>query len=219
MAIVQSKTVEKRNFLFDIRASEPKEGKAIIEGEPIVFEQKTDICGLFSEIIKTGALEGSDLRDVPLLVNHDFNSIPVARSRRNNGKSTMTLTNEKNRFTFSAELDIENNARAKELYSAIKRGDIAGMSFCFDIESETWKDEKSDYPQREINKIGKVYEISAVTFPAYSGTSINARAMDIAQAKDILEKMRRSGENGNKEEAEKTERERLKLLIDIESEK
>lgn len=210
-----NKLGEKRNFTFEIRAEENDNGKAIITGEPIVFEQKTDICGCFSESIRSGALLETDLTDVPLLANHNFDMIPVARSRRNNGNSTMTLTSEKNRFTFKAELDIENNLTARELYSAIKRGDISGMSFCFDIEEEKWSEENSDYPHRDILKIGKVYEISAVTFPAYEGTSISARAMDIDQAKNILEKMRkRSGDFATECE----ELNKLKLQIAIQSE-
>lgn len=210
-----NKLGEKRFFTFEIRAEETDNGKVIITGEPIVFEQKTDICGCFSETIRSGALLETDLTDVPLLVNHNFNMIPVARSRRNNGNSTMTLTSEKNRFTFKAEIDIENNLTARELRSAINRGDISGMSFCFDIEEEKWSDENSDYPHRDILKIGKVYEISAVTFPAYEGTSISARNMDIDQAKDILEKMRkRSGDFATECE----ELNKLKTLIAIECE-
>lgn len=212
---MKNKEVEKRNFTFEIRAEETDDGKATIYGEPIVFEQKTDVGGYFSETIRKGALKETDLRDVPLLVNHNFDLIPVARSRRNNGNSTMLLTSKDDSFTFKAELDIENNTTARELYSAIKRGDITGMSFCFDIVEEKWTDEDTDYPHRDILKIGRVYEISAVTFPCYEGTSINARAMEIDHAKSILEKMKKR-HNGICEDVNK-ERERLQLLIEIES--
>lgn len=212
---MKNKEIEKRNFTFEIRAEENDNGTATIYGEPIVFEQKTDVSGLFSETIKKGALKETDLRDVPLLVNHNFDLIPVARSRRNNGNSTMLLTSKDDSFTFKADLDIKNNTTSRELVSAIKRGDITGMSFCFDIIEETWIDEDTDYPHRDILKIGKVYEISAVTFPCYEGTSINARAMEIDHAKSILEKMKKR-HNGNCEDVNK-EREKLKLQIEIES--
>lgn len=208
-------SAEKRAFFgLEFRADETQETeeKGIVDGYAIIFEKKTDICGMFSEIIKRGALEKTDLKDVPLLVNHDLNCIPVARSRRNNGNSTMTLTTDEKGLKIHAELDRKNNPKASELYSAIKRGDIDGMSFMFTVNSEEWEDESSDYPTRIITGIEKVYEVSAVTFPAYKDTSIDARAMDIEQAEKILEKIKR---NGNCEEVNNDERERLKTLIEI----
>ena len=58
------------------------------------------------------------------------------------------------------------------------------MSFQFSIEKETWEDLESDMPLRRINKIGTVVEVSAVTFPAYPDTEIEARnklALDSAR--------------------------------------
>lgn len=74
-----------------------------------------------------------------------------------------------------ANLDVENNNEARSLYSAIKRGDIDGMSFIFYVDEEKWEDIESDMPTRRIQKIKKVIEVSAVNFPAYTGTDINAR--------------------------------------------
>ena len=210
----QTKTLEIENrFLsFEVRADEKQESeeKGIVEGYAVVYDKKTDICGYFEETIKRGALDNADLKDVPLLVNHDTDTIPVARSRRNNGSSSMTLTVDEKGLKIRAELDLKNNARASELYSAIKRGDISGMSFMFTVKTDEWTDEDTEYPKRTIKEIAKVYEVSAVTFPAYSDTSIGARAVDTESAKKILEKIKR---NGHCED----ERERLKMLIEINS--
>lgn len=209
---VQTKTLEIENrFLsFDVRADEKQESeeKGIVEGYAVVYDKKTDICGYFEEVIKRGALDNADLKDVPLLVNHDTDTIPVARSRRNNGSSSMTLTVDEKGLKIRAELDLKNNARASELYSAIKRGDISGMSFMFTVKKDEWTDEDSDYPKRTITEIAKVYEVSAVTFPAYNDTSIGARAVDTESAKKILEKIKRNGHY----EDEKT---KLRMLIEI----
>ena len=75
-------------------------------------------------------------------------------------------------------LDTENNATARSLYSAIERGDLSGMSFMFSIDGERWENLESDHPTRYIEKIGSVYEVSAVTWPAYDSTEINARSKD-----------------------------------------
>lgn len=156
----------------DIKAS-GEEG--VIEGHAAVYGQRTNIGGWFDEIIEPGAFEGTDFDDVMFSTNHDLRKIPLARSRRNNGSSTMQLSVDDVGLYVKAELDIENNADAKSLYSSVKRGDIDGMSFIFFVEQERWEDLDKDMPTRRIEKIRKVKEVSAVNFPAYEGTDINAR--------------------------------------------
>jgi phage head maturation protease len=95
-----------------------------------------------------------------------------------------------------ADLDTDNNMRAKELDSAVSRGDISGMSFMFSVTKDSWENLDSDHPTRHILGIGKVYEVSAVTFPAYEQTSINARSLDndltsLDSAKATLESARK----------------------------
>jgi uncharacterized protein len=146
-----------------------------IEGHPAVYDQKTSIGDWFYEIVERGALDGCDFDDVLFSVNHDFMEIPLARSRRNNGSSTMQLNLDDRGLYVKANLDIENNSEARSLYSAVKREDIDGMSFIFYVEQERWDDLDTDMPTRHILKIAKVIEVSAVNFPAYTGTDINAR--------------------------------------------
>lgn len=175
------KNLEKRSYSFDIRAVE-NNGESIITGRPIVYESKTDL-GWFDEIIARGALDGADLKDVRFLVNHDTSKIPLARSRRNNGNSTMKLSVDYEGLNLDfVKLDTENNAEARSLYSAVKRGDITGMSFMFSIEDAEWQDLESEHPTRIIRKIGTVVEVSAVTFPAYEATEINARSLEALES-------------------------------------
>ena len=124
--------MEQRAYSFEIRATDTDNGAGIITGRPIVYESKTDL-GYFDEIIKRGALKNANLKDVRFLVNHDLSRIPLARSRNNNENSTMQLSVGENGMDIRVDLDIENNPRAKELYSAVKRGDISGMSFMFSV--------------------------------------------------------------------------------------
>ena len=77
-------------------------------------------------------------------------------------------------LSFRAKLDVENNAEAKALYSAIKRGDISGMSFSFVIKEEKWLNLDSNLPTREIIKFKKIYELSALWSPQYDETNIMA---------------------------------------------
>ena len=179
---------EYRSYDFEVRAKKDEKHGAYIEGHPIVYGDKYDCCGMFEETIDEGALDNTDLKDVRLLVNHNTDMIPLARSRNNNDNSSMQLKVEKDGMYIRANLDVEKNNDAKALYSAIERGDITGMSFMFKVDGEKWDDLDSDYPKRHITSISKVYEVSAVTFPAYENTSINARSksvLDNARAKSL----------------------------------
>lgn len=153
------------------------EGKGIrsITGHPAVFSSPADIGGWFEEIIEPGAFDDCDLTDVLLFTNHRDMKIPLARSRNNTGSSTMTLTVDDIGLRIDADLDVENNQESRALFSAIERGDMDGMSFCFRVREQTWDNLDTDYPTRHITKIAKVYEVSAVNEPAYEDTDISAR--------------------------------------------
>ena len=109
-----------------------------------------------------------------------------------------------------ANLDIENNADAKALYSATARGDLSGMSFMFVADKDRWDDMDTDHPTRTILSLKRVLEVSAVTFPAYSQTSLEARGLA-----DALDSAKASLESAK---AERREIERKKQLIRILSE-
>ena len=185
------KPLERRFNNCEVRAV-PTESGSLITGRPIVYGSRTDL-GWFDEIIEPGALDQSDLTDVRFLVNHNTDMIPLARSRRNNGNSTMTLIVVPEGLDMEAVIDTENNATARELKSAIERGDLSGMSFMFSIDDEEWEDLESDHPIRHIRKIGSVVEVSGVTFPAYDATTINARS------KEALESARKAVETAKAE--------------------
>jgi HK97 family phage prohead protease len=172
----KNKSLEQRSYSFEVRAEETEAGN-IITGRPIVYNSRTDL-GWFDEIIEPGALNNTDLTDVRFLVNHDTSKIPLARSRRNNGNSTMQLTTDNDGLGIRVTLDTENNSEARALYSAVQRGDISGMSFMFGIRDEEWENLNSDHPTRHIKDISTVVEVSAVTFPAYESTEINARSKE-----------------------------------------
>lgn len=183
------KPLEQRSYSFDVLSEDTENGNKI-SGRPIVYSSRTDL-GWFDEIIEPAALDEADLTDVRFLINHDTSKIPLARSRRNNGSSTMQLFPVNEGLDFEAVVDTENNANARELVSAIKRGDISGMSFMFSIDDEEWENLESDHPTRHIRKIGSVVEISAVTFPAYEATTINARSKEaLENARSAVETVR-----------------------------
>ena len=202
-----------RNYEFEIRAEKDEKRGNIIVGRPIVYDSKTDIAGMFAEVIEKGALKKTNLEDVRFLVNHDQSKVPLARSRRNSKNSTMQLSVDDEGMEIQVELDTENNTEARNLYSAIERGDITGMSFMFGIDDEEWENLDSDYPTRHIKSISTVVEVSAVTFPAYEDTSISARDKSAVETARIAVETARSGEvdtSSNKLELEKL---KIKYLL------
>lgn len=200
------KKLEQRAYTFNINAEETETGN-VITGRPIVYGSRTNI-GLFDEVIEVGALDKADLKDVRFLVNHDTSKIPLARSRRNNGNSTMQLIVDERGMSIRVSLDTENNAEARALYSAVQRGDISGMSFMFGVDDEEWENLNSDHPTRHVRSINSVVEVSAVTFPAYESTEINARSKGtLKEARAAINKAKRSQEN---EKIDELELEKLK---------
>lgn len=183
------RALEQRSYTFEVRAENDADRGHIITGRPVVYNSRTDI-GLFDEIIEAGALDRTDLTDVRFMVNHDTSKIPLARSRRNNGNSTMLLTVDSEGLAIRVDLDTENNLDARALYSAVERGDIDGMSFAMSVRGDKWDDLESEHPTRRITDIGSIVEVSAVNFPAYAATTIDARskeALESARSKFALE--------------------------------
>ena len=194
--------LEQRSYSFEIRAEQTEDEIGVITGRPIVYNSRTDL-GYFDEVIERGALNGADLRDVRFLVNHDISKIPLARSRNNNANSTMQLMPDDQGMEIRVNLDVKNNSDARNLYSAIERGDITGMSFMFSIDDEEWTELESDHPTRHIKKISNVVEVSAVTFPAYEDTEISVRNKEaLESAKLALENAKRSQEQSLDSERE-----------------
>jgi HK97 family phage prohead protease len=196
--MMEKQNKEVRMFTGALECREDTERqKNTIVGVPIVFEQKTDL-GMWEEVIEKGALDQTDLKDVRLLVNHDTNQLPLARSRNNNANSTMQLTVEDDGLHIRADLDVENNPRAAEVLSAVEREDVTGMSFMFTVDKDSWENLESEYPTRHILSIGKVFEASVVTFPAYEQTSVYARSLENVQSE--LESERKALESARKTE-------------------
>lgn len=196
-----AKNYERRSYAFEVRAEE-NEGAGLITGRPIVMGSRTDL-GPFDEVIEPGALDHTKLTDVRFLVNHDLSRIPLARSRGNSEDSTMHLAVDEKGMSIRVALDTEGNPEAQALYSAVKRGDISGMSFMFLIDGEEWEDLESSHPTRRITDIAEVLEVSAVTFPAYGATEIHARAQGAEKsAGEALERARQFHEAPDQRELE-----------------
>lgn len=172
----------------DAQQVQVKSLEGIIEGYPIVFNQRTNIGDFFFEEIDSHALDNADLSDIKFMVNHDDGMIPLARHRRGK-RSTMDINIDDAGLHIVTRLDIEKNETARALCSAVDRGDIEDMSFAFGVEvsGDEWFDLDKPMPIRRITKISRVFEVSAVNDGAYAQTSIYARSATLENDKKTLD--------------------------------
>lgn len=193
---MKPKTCEQRSYASNVTA----EGSEII-GNPVVCGIRTRMYD-YVEIIEPGALTEADISDVLLTVNHNLSDIPLARSKGGQPGETMQLSVDNYNCNITAQLDVENNPQARALHSAVSRGDITGMSFMFHVKEDSWERE-NDVLVRHIQKIDKIFDVSAVTIPAYPSTSISARSAGFSDNPEDVQEQRKK--------AEKLELEKLKL--------
>ena len=197
---------------YETRVSADPETHTVV-GMPVVFDSPTVIRDWWSgdeytEIIARDALANTDMSDVLLCVNHEYEKIPLARSK--NGKGTLSLEVTDTGLSMRASLDTERNPEAAALYSAIERGDITGMSFMFRVRGDSWQGLETDQPIRTITDISIIHEVSAVNDPAYPQTSISARSSEETE-KSVLEEARARLHAEQESEA--------KRLLELEKEK
>jgi HK97 family phage prohead protease len=158
-----------RTFKFNARADESGDDLSI-SGTAIVFGQETVIGGMFREKIAPGAVKKT-LResDQVMLWNHDTGK-PLGRKSR----GTLRLSETRDGLEVSA--DLPDNTFGRDAHEAIKRGDVEGMSFGFQIVKERKISGEPDdkLPLFEIQEL-RLHEVSPVTFPAYETTEVEAR--------------------------------------------
>ena len=145
----------------------------ILRGTPIVFDTPTVICeydGIeYKEIIARGALDDCDMSDFILNRNHGQNDSTVfARTRNNSLKYTISDRG----LDIEAALDGEDE-RHRNLHRDVQKKRVDKMSFSFVVREAKYDNVTHT---RTITKVKKLYDVSAVDFPAYNDTSISARS-------------------------------------------
>lgn len=179
-------TPDKREYRsfggFDTAQNE-QDDKLVLRGVPIVFNRPTvlwECDGIeYKEVIAPGALEGCDMSDFILNRNHGMNDGTVyARTRNGSLRYEIASTG----VSIEADLDAEDE-RHKNLHRDVCKGRVDKMSFSF-IARECSYDRETH--TRTILKIKKLYDVSAVDFPAYNDTSLTT-ARDFFSAEHAKE--------------------------------
>lgn len=156
-----------------------------ISGKAISFDTQSNDIG-FIEIIHRGCIsqELIDSSNIVFLYNHDYNQV-IARA--NKGKGTLNIDLRDDGVYF--DLDVPNTTMGNDLLENIRLGNITQCSFRFRYANEegAYKDEKiDDVWYRNVYKIGELFDLSAVTYPAYDDTYVNARMQERSKMEDKL---------------------------------
>ena len=157
--------------LFEVRkAAEGEEESYIVEGYASTFEEYTlfEYDGIqYKERIEPDAFKECDMSDVIFCKDHE--GTVFARTRNN----TLELSvDKKGLFT---RTDLSKTASARAMFEEIKAGMYDQMSFAFVVREDSY-DEKAHL--RTIRKVEKLYDVSAVSFPANPGTDIGVATRD-----------------------------------------
>jgi len=164
------KNRETRSFPFEVRADDPGVPKRL-EGRAVVFDTETIVADMFREVIRPGAFTKTlnEFNQV-MLWNHNTDK-PLAR------KSAGTLRLNQTESGVDVSADMPDSTWGNDAYTAVKRGDVNGMSFAMDVLQQRWnRSKEGELPLREILEV-RMYEVSPVTFPQYETTTVEARAI------------------------------------------
>jgi len=135
------------------------DGKNVVVGYGAVFNSESNDLGGFVEYIAPGAFDGRLEDDVRFLINHD--GLPLARTTNN----TLRLSVDERGLKYEA--DMPETTLANDLMTLLRNGTISQSSFAFTVEEDSWENVEGRNI-RTINKVSRLYDISTVTFPAYS---------------------------------------------------
>lgn len=195
--------INKETRISEIQAV--SEEKMIIEGYAIKFNEQTLIgteAHGFKEIISVDALIETNMKDVPLKYNHQDNFLVIARTRN----KSLELEVDEVGLKIRAELlDTQSN---QDIYKMVKSGLLDKMSFAFTVKNQSW-DRTGTIPVRTIQKIDRLYDVSIVDVPAYEGTSVYARSLE------LLDNDTRELENLKHEYQKEIIRKKIKIKGDI----
>lgn len=161
-----------------------------VEGYAIIFDSLSEDLG-FREVIAKGAVTEDTINrsDVFCLFNHNPNKV-LARSKYGEGSLSLQVDDKGLKYNF----EVPNTELGNELIEHLRRGEIDGSSFAFivsaDEGSEKWEN-KEGTTYRTINKIECLCDVSPVWQPAYSATSVSARAKEMLNTmeQEKLEKL------------------------------
>lgn len=152
----------------------------MLSGYFVLFNVPFYVDEMCEEVIMPGALDGADMSDVRVLVDH----IPhLVLARANDKVQTLTFSIDETGVYADVKVN-PADGDAMNLYARAQRGDVDQASFSFDECDVRYVDLPDGRVRREIHGISKVYELTVCTFPAYEQTYVEARSRIMKELSD-----------------------------------
>ena len=159
----------------ELRIDDSLDGKIV--GHASVFDSWSETLGgifPFKEIVRKGTFtETIKLDDIRALFNHDPNFV-LGRNKAG------TLELEEDEIGLRVVITPPDTSWANDLIKNLRRGDISQMSIGFIVLEDTWGTQDG-IDIREIKKV-QLFDVSIVTYPAYTQTDVGVRAMESYKA-------------------------------------
>jgi HK97 family phage prohead protease len=164
----------KRHFITSLELRSAEEGaKPTITGYAAKFDSLSLDLGGFKERIAPGAFAKSladASNDIVALFGHNWNEI-IGRC------SAGTLTLAEDEVGLAVTIVPDDTTWSQNAVASVRSGNIKGMSFAFEVLSESW-DRTTKI--RTLNEV-ILYEVSLVSLPAYPATEASLRSADLEE--------------------------------------
>lgn len=176
----------------------------VVEGYATTFNDPYEMwCGEYEQV-DSRAFDGADMSDV--IFQFDHAGMVMARQRNN------TLQLEVDEHGLHVRADLGGSQQGRDLHEAIKAGLVDRMSWGFTVAEDGWEYDRNTRTAT-ITKVGKVYDVSAVSIPANDGTEISARSY----LNGVIEQRKREDEKQEllKRQKDAEEREKLAMRVQL----
>lgn len=151
-----------------------------LTGHAAVFGQETFIPGWdFYEVVSAGAFDRVLTEDQDVVLQVDHQGMPLARTTARN----LRLSKDKTGLVVDA--DLPDTSLGRDVRELVRAGVLSKMSFGFSVAEDVWSKRADGSQLRSIEEIGRLFDVSVVTFPAYEGTDVALRSRELGDAPQI----------------------------------
>lgn len=180
-----------------------EDNAAYLVGRALVFGSMSVDLGGFREVNAPGCLEGCDMSDVVMLYNHSERDL---LGRTSSG--TLVLNRKDDGLYTECRLATDTRIGA-DVAAWVKRGDIQGMSYAFQVADDDWVVAEDGVVVRTVLKMKRLWDVSAVVHPAYPASDVKVRSLYEAKLGELRKVSENAGDDWQK--LDKVRRELLRL--------
>jgi uncharacterized protein len=177
--------IERRTLVgsLELRSSKSSSSPGTIVGYAAKYKTFSQDLGGFVETLAPGCFDLVMNDDCRCLRNHLDDSL---LGRTKSGTLVLSLDQVGLRY----ECELPNTTAGRDTAESVRRRDMSGSSFQFSIlqGGEKW-DFDSSPPTRTVTKIGRLYDVSPVTNPAYLDTQVDMRSFQEARSLHSMRKL------------------------------